>query len=230
VKTPFSLALAFAASATLGAQAPTRPAPQPPPQPRPTAPAQPAPAKPAPTPAPPPAAAGVQKPDQKGVEAPPDYVIGPDDVLGVIVWREQDLSTDVKVRPDGKVSLPLLNDLPASGLTPEQFRKVVTEAAAKFVADPNVSIIVKQINSRKVFVMGEVGKPDTYQLLGPTTVLQMLALAGSPTAFAKKDEIVVVRTVNGKTTNHRFNYEDVRRGRRMEQNIFLQPGDTVIVP
>jgi polysaccharide export outer membrane protein len=226
VKTPLTLAFAFAASAALGAQAPTQPAPQP----RPAAPAQPAPAKPAPTPVPPPAAAGTQKPDQKGVEAPPDYVIGPDDVIGVVVWREQDLSTDVKVRPDGKVSLPLLNDLPATGLTPEQFRKVVTEAAAKFVADPNVTIIVKQINSRKVFVMGEVGKPDTYHLLAPTTVLQMLALAGGPTPFAKTDEISVVRTTGGKTTRYLFNLKDVSRGRRMEQNINLQPGDTVIVP
>jgi polysaccharide export outer membrane protein len=229
VKT-LSLALAFAASATLGAQS-TQPAPQPPSQPRPAPPAAPAPATPTPAPAPGTPAGGTPNPaDQKGVATPTDYVIGPDDVLGVIVWREQDLSTDVKVRPDGKVSLPLLNDIHAAGLTPEQFRKVVTEAAAKFVADPSVTIIVKQINSRMVFVMGEVGKPGTYQLTAPTTVLQMLALAGGPTAFAKTDEIGVVRTVNGKTTRYLFNLKDVSRGRRMEQNLMLQPGDTIWVP
>jgi polysaccharide export outer membrane protein len=229
VKTSLSLALAFAATATLAAQSTGQPAPQPPPQPRPASPAKPAPPTPAPTP--PPAAAGAQKPDTKGIEAPADYVIGPDDLLGVIVWREQDLSTDVKVRPDGKVSLPLLNDIQAAGLTPEQFRKVVTTAATKFVADPNVTIIVKQINSRMVYVMGEVGKPGTYPLTtSDTTVLQMLALAGGPTPFAKKDEIGVVRTVSGKTTRYKFNLEDVVRGRRMEQNLVLRPGDTVIVP
>lgn len=217
MKTLLTLALAFAVTATLDArQAQT------PPQPRSGAPGPANPAKPAP---------GAQPPAAADAVAPPaDYVIGPDDVIGVVVWREQDLSADVKVRPDGKVSLPLLNDLPASGLTPEQFRKVVTEAAAKFVADPSVTIIVKQINSRMVFVMGEVGKPGTYQLTGPYTVLQMLALAGGPTAFAKKDEIGVVRTVNGKTTRHRFNYEEVVRGRKMEQNLTLRPGDTIIVP
>jgi polysaccharide export outer membrane protein len=227
VKTPLSLALVFAASATLGAQATGQPPTQPPPKPQPAAPSTPA--KPAPTPAP--ATAGATAPDQKGVEAPADYVIGPDDLLGVVVWREQDLSTDVKVRPDGKVSLPLLNDIQAAGLTPEQFRKVVTAAATKFVADPNVTIIVKQINSRMVYVMGEVGKPGTYPLTtSDTTVLQMLALAGGPTPFAKKDEIGVVRTVAGKTTRYRFNLDDVTRGRRMEQNLVLRPGDTIFVP
>lgn len=217
MKTLLSLALALAATTALGA-APAQTTPQPPPQPRPAAPA--------PAPAGRPAAAL----PADAVTPPPDYVIGPDDVIGVVVWREQDLSADVKVRPDGKVSLPLLNDLQASGLTPEEFRKVVTEAAAKFVADPAVTIIVKQINSRMVFVMGEVGKPGTYQLTAPYTVLQMLALAGGPTAFAKKDEIGVVRTIAGKTTRHRFNYEEVVRGRKMEQNLLLRPGDTIIVP
>ncbi|MGE0813753.1 MAG: polysaccharide biosynthesis/export family protein [Vicinamibacterales bacterium] len=209
MKAPLSLALALLVSSTPGAQSRQATTPQPPPAARQAA---------QPTPA------------AKGVDAPPDYVIGPDDVLDVIVWREKELSTDVKVRPDGKVSLPLLNDVQAAGLTPEEFRLALTEAAAKFVEDPSVTVIVKQINSRMVFVMGEVVKPGTYPLTAPTTVLQMLALAGGPTTYAKLDEIGVVRTVGGKTTRFLFNYKDVTRGRKMEQNIVLRPGDTVIVP
>lgn len=222
MKTPLLLVLALLVASTAAAQSTQKPAPQPPPQPRPssTKPAEPAPTTPAP-PAPAQAA---------GVSPPADYVIGPDDVLEVIVWREKDLSTDVKVRPDGKVSLPLLNDVHASGLTPEAFRKVVTDAAAKFVADPNVTVIVKQINSRVVFVLGEVQKTGPFPLTAPTTVLQLLALAGGPTPYAKTDEIAVMRTVDGKTTRHLFNFKEVVRGRKIEQNMMLRPGDTVIVP
>jgi polysaccharide export outer membrane protein len=165
-----------------------------------------------------------------GVTPPADYTIGADDVLEVIVWREKDLSAEVKVRPDGKVSLPLVNDIQAGGLTPEAFRTAVTTAVTKFVEAPSVTVIVKQINSRLVFVMGEVVKPGTYPLTAPTTVLQLLAQAGGPTPFAKTDEIGVMRTVDGKTTRHLFNYKEVARGRKIEQNIVLRPGDTVIIP
>jgi len=185
-------------------------------------------------PQPPAAAKTGQKPadapDATGVMAPSDYVIGAEDVLEVVVWREQDLSAQVMVRPDGMVSLPLLNDVQAGGLTPEQFRQRVSAGAAKFVESPSVTVIVKQINSRKVSVMGEVVKPGIYPLLAPTTVLQLLALAGGPTAFADVKDISVVRTIDGKTSRLLFNYKDVARGRRMEQNVLLRPGDTVIVP
>lgn len=185
-------------------------------------------------PQPPPAAAtAAQKADSPaatGVLAPPDYVIGAEDVLEVVVWREKDLSAQVMVRPDGMVSLPLLNDVQAGGLTPEQFRERVSAGAAKYVESPSVTVIVKQINSRKVSVMGEVVKPGIYPLLAPTTVLQLLALAGGPTAFADVKDISVVRTIDGKTSRLLFNYKEVARGRRMEQNVLLLPGDTVIVP
>jgi polysaccharide export outer membrane protein len=218
---PFAFALAVAVATTLAAQTPSKPAPQPPPsQPRPAAPAAPGTQKPAPT-------AGQPA---EGVKPPPDYVIGADDVLGVVVWREQDLSTDVRVRPDGRVSLPLVNDVQAGGLTPEEFRVALTTAFAKFVEAPNVTVIVRQINSRQVFVLGEVVKPGTYPLTAPTTVLQLLAQAGGPTPYAKKNEIAVVRTIDGRTTRHVFSYNDVIRGRKVEQNIPLRPGDTVIVP
>lgn len=216
MKTPLSLTLAFV---TLAAGPPVASGQSAPPQPQPAA-APPAAARPA----------AEQPRTPEGVRPPSDYVIGADDVLEVIVWREKDLSTEVKVRPDGKVSLPLVNDLHAGGLTPEEFRSLATEAMTKFVEAPSVTVIVKQINSRQVFVMGEVVKPGPYPLTAPTTVLQLLAQAGGPTPYAKVSEIAVMRTVNGKTTRHLFNYKDVSRGRRVEQNILLRPGDTVIIP
>ncbi len=165
-----------------------------------------------------------------GVEAPADYVIGPDDVLTVVFWREKELSSEVAVRPDGKITLPLVNDIQAAGLTPEQLRDELTKAAEKFVEGPTVTVVVKQINSRKVFVTGMVSKPGPYPLMGPTTVLQLIATAGGLHEFADKKNIRILRTVNGKQTAIRFNYEDVRKGKNLQQNIELKPGDTIIVP
>ncbi len=165
-----------------------------------------------------------------GVTPPADYVIGADDQLTIIFWREKDMSADVSVRPDGKISLPLLNDMQASGLTPEQLRMSLTEAAGKFIEEPTVTVVVKAINSRRVFITGQVDKPGPYPLTAPTTVLQLLALAGGVTDYAKSEQIQVMRTENGKTTNSRFNYKDVTKGKNLEQNIMLKPGDTVIVP
>lgn len=209
----FAAVLVVAAAVSVAAQSAPQPAPA-------------APAAPAATTQKPPAddAAGL------GVLPPPDYVIGAEDVLDVVVWREKELSAEVMVRPDGMVSLPLLNDVQAGGLTPEQFRERVSAGAAKYVESPSVTVIVKQINSRKVSVMGEVVKPGIYPLLAPTTVLQLLAQAGGPTPFADVKDISVVRTVDGKTSRLVFNYKEVARGRRMEQNVLLRPGDTVIIP
>ena len=165
-----------------------------------------------------------------GVTPPAGYVIGPDDQLTVIYWREKDLGADVVVRPDGLISLPLLNDVQASGLTPEQLRLAITQGAAKFVAEPTVSVVVKAINSRKVFITGQVGKPGPYPLAGPTTVLQLIATAGGVAEYADKKKIVVVRKENGKETTLRFNYEDVMKGKNLAQNIELKPGDSIIVP
>ena len=164
------------------------------------------------------------------VQPPADYLIGPDDVLNVVFWREKDMSADVTVRPDGKVSLPLLNDVQASGLTPEQLRLEITKAATKFVEDPTVTVVVKTINSRKVFITGQVGKPGPYQLSGPTTILQLIAMAGGVSEFAAVKDISLVRTENGRTTSYRFNYEDVSKRKNLQQNLELKPNDTVIVP
>jgi polysaccharide export outer membrane protein len=186
--------------------------------------------RPAPAQAPAPSApAGAKAPS--GVAPPSDYVIGPDDVLAVFFWREKDLSADnVVVRPDGKITLPIINDIQAAGLTPDQLREKVSEAAGRYVEDANATVVVKTINSRRVFVTGQVSKPGPYPLLTPTTVLQMLSIAGGMGDFAKKSRIVVMRTENGVTTSFKFNYKEVVEGRNLQQNIMLKPGDTIIVP
>jgi polysaccharide export outer membrane protein len=161
---------------------------------------------------------------------PPGYVIGADDVLAVTFWREKDLSSDVAVRPDGKITLPLLNDIEAAGLTPDQLRDRVTKAAGQYVEDPNVTVTVKAINSRKVFITGNISKPGPYPLGGPMTVMQLIAMAGGVQEFAKSDRILIMRTENGKPAALKFNYKEVADGKKLTQNIELLPGDTVIVP
>ena len=165
-----------------------------------------------------------------GVTPPTGYVIGPDDQLSVVYWREKDMSADVVVRPDGLISLPLLNDVQASGLTPEQLRASITKGATKFVEEPTVSVVVKAINSRKVFITGQVGKPGFYPIAGPTSVLQLIATAGGVAEYADKGKISIIRKEGGKDVSFRFNYEDVIKGKNLTQNIELKPGDTVVVP
>jgi polysaccharide export outer membrane protein len=167
---------------------------------------------------------------EAGVTPPADYVIGPSDVLIIAFWREKDLSTEAMVRPDGRISLPLLNDVVAAGLTPEQLRESLMKQAQRFVEDTNVTVVVKQINSRWVFVTGQVSKPGPYPLAGPTTVLQLIAMAGGVLEYADAKNIVVMRNENGKPSNFRFNYKDVVRQKNLKQNIILKPGDTVVVP
>ena len=167
------------------------------------------------------------------VESPANYVIGPDDVLSVVFWRDKDLTSDVVVRPDGKISLPLLNDIQAGGLTPAQLRDAVNTEARRFVEEPTVTVIVKQIKSRKLFITGQVEKPGLYALGGPTTVLQLIAMAGGLKEFADGRKILIMRTTTaaaGRQVGFPFNYEQVLTGKKLDQNIELKPGDTVIVP
>jgi polysaccharide export outer membrane protein len=166
----------------------------------------------------------------EGVTPPTGYLIGPDDHLTVMFWREKDLSADVVVRPDGKISLPLLNDVQAAGLTPEQLRDKVTEEAKRYVEDPVATVVVRQINSRKVFITGQVSKPGPYPLTSPTTVLQLISTSGGLLEYAKRDKIVIMRTENGKQIQLRFNYDQVIDGKNLKQNVELKPGDTVLVP
>ncbi len=165
-----------------------------------------------------------------GPQLPSGYVIGPEDVLSVVFWRDKEMGGDVVVRPDGKISLPLLNDIQAAGYTPDQLREQIEKGAAKFVADPNATVIVKEINSRKVFITGNVGKPGIYPLTGDMTVLQFIAVAGGLLEYADSKNIGVLRDENGKERRLTFNYRDVARGRNAQQNILLRPGDTVVVP
>jgi polysaccharide biosynthesis/export protein len=162
---------------------------------------------------------------------PAGYVIGAGDVLSVVFWRDKDMSVDaVTVRPDGNVSLPLLNDVPAAGYTPEQLRTKLVEAASKYLEEPNATVVVKEVHSRNVFITGNVAKPATYPILGDMTVLQLIAMSGGLQEYADAKNIVVVRTENGRPQYHKFNYKDVVKQKNVEQNILLKPGDTVIVP
>src|SRR5579863_4189456 len=165
-----------------------------------------APARPPAPAAPPPAVAAAAA---AGVTPPPDYLIGADDVLSVIYWKDDTMTRDVVVRPDGRISLPLLNDVQASGLTVTQLGARLTEDSKKFIEDPNVTIVVKQINSRKVSITGEVAKPGVYQLSGSTTVLDLISLAGGLRDYADSKHIVVIRTENGKAISHQFNYKEI---------------------
>jgi polysaccharide biosynthesis/export protein len=160
---------------------------------------------------------------------PKGYVIGPEDVLSIVVWREKDLSGDVVVRPDGKISLPLLNDVQAAGYTPEQLAEIVEKAAIKYVTDSDTTVIVKQINSRKVYVLGEVGKPGAFPLTSEMNVLQLIASVGGLAEFADKKNVMILRIENGRERRFKFNYNEVIEGKNLQQNIMLQPGDTVLV-
>ncbi len=161
---------------------------------------------------------------------PAEYVIGTDDVLSVVFWRDKDLTTDVSVRPDGNISIPLINDVHAAGLTPAQLKDKIVDEAKKYIEDPSITVVVKAINSRKVFITGEVRKPGPYSLSGATSVLQLISMAGGLGDYAKSEKITIVRTENGKQTSYRFNYKEVLEQKKLAQNIELRPGDTIIVP
>ena len=166
---------------------------------------------------------------------PSDYVIGVDDVLIVAFRRDKDMSGEVVVRPDGKITLPLLNDVQAAGFTPEGLRARITEEAKRFLEDdPAVTVAVRQINSRKVFIPGQVGRPGPYPVGDRLTVMQLISMAGGLTEYAKKKDIVIIREAGvkpgGKPLTFRFNYDDVAKLKNLPSNIELKPGDTVIVP
>ena len=182
-----------------------------------------------------PAAPGTQKPaaalPTQDVPLPAGYVVGPDDVLTISYWRNPDMSAEVTVRPDGLISLPLLNEVHAGGLTPEQLREKIAKDATKFLEDtPTVSVVVKAINSRKVYITGMVAKPAYYPLSGAMTVVQLLATAGGLQEFADSKNIRIVRNDNGRQVSYAFNYKDFIKGKDLKQNIELKPGDTVVVP
>jgi polysaccharide export outer membrane protein len=160
-----------------------------------------------------------------------DYVIGPDDVLAVNVWKENEISREVPVRPDGKVSLPLIGDVQASGLTSAQLQESIRTRLAAYLVSPIVTIMVIEARSHRFNVVGEVEHPGSFVLGQPLTVLDALAMAGGFRDFAKTGSIYVLRQ-HGDGSHQRipFNYKQVIIGRNLQQNVQLQPGDTVVVP
>jgi len=160
----------------------------------------------------------------------PNYVIGPQDEISINVWREPDISSSLPVRPDGKISLPLLNDVQASGLTPTQLGTEIATRLKKFIEDPKVTIIVTKVNSQRIYLVGEVNHAGAFPLVPNMTVLEAISSAGGCTIFAKQSKIYILRVENGKEVRLRFNYKEVLSGQKMSQNILLKPGDTVVVP
>lgn len=177
-----------------------------------------------------PSASAATAPGSSAADLPRDYVIGSDDVLEVKFWKDATLSREVIVRPDGKIALELLSELQAAGLTPQELQGAILTEAEKKMVEPNVTVIVKQINSRRVFITGMVEKPGVYPITSTMTVLQLISIAGGLKEFAKKKDIVVMRQDKGAPLAYPFNYDDILKGRRLGQNILLRPGDTVVVP
>jgi len=161
---------------------------------------------------------------------PDEYRIGPEDVLDITVWKSAELTRTVPVRPDGKITLPLLNDVQAAAITPMQLRDTLAKGYADYLSSPEVSVIVREIHSLKVSVVGRVKTPGRYELKAQATVLEALAMAGGLTDFAKGDRIVIFRRVGKGWTKLPFSYTKVVAEWDEHQNIVLEPGDIVIVP
>lgn len=159
-----------------------------------------------------------------------NYEIGPEDVLDVSVWREKDLQREVLVRPDGWLTFPLVGNVEAAGKTPQQLENEIRQRLRKFIPEPVVTVTVKKIQGLKIFVIGRVGKPGEYMVGRYVDILQALTLAGGLTPFAKEDKIKVVRKKGGKEIIIPFDYSEVKKGKRLEQNITLRSGDVIVVP
>lgn len=162
---------------------------------------------------------------------PPTYRIGPGDVLQIDVWKEPDVSNpSVTVRPDGRVSVAMIGELLVAGLTPTELKAVLVEKFGTLIRDARVTVTVRDANSQKVYLIGEVRREGAIRMSGPLTVLQALAEAGGISDYAKRSQIYILRVVDGRQVRLPFDYEAVVRGRKVEQNVTLLPGDTVVVP
>jgi polysaccharide export outer membrane protein len=161
---------------------------------------------------------------------PAGYIVGDSDIIRVNVWKEPEVSQTVVVRTDGNISLPLINEVKVSGMTPLQIQDMVAEKLKGFLNSPQVTVTVIEIRSKRAFITGEIARPGTYSLNAQTTVLQLIAQAGGFTPFAKRDSIIVLRTEDGRQSRLKFKYKEVVQGKKSEQNIALHPGDTVVVP
>jgi polysaccharide export outer membrane protein len=175
-------------------------------------------------------AADVASQPRKGATEDPNYSIAPDDVLTIDVWKEPEISRTVPVRRDGKISLPLLNDVQAAGLTPTQLGSEIVEKLRATIVHPQVTVIVAQMSSQRIYILGQVTRGGAYPLVPDMTVMQALSIAGGFTPYANVKKIHVMRKENGADRIFPMNYKEVSSGRKTEQNIHLKPGDTIVVP
>ena len=171
-----------------------------------------------------------RKAEKDSLIVTPDYYIGPEDVLEISVWRNADLSKQVAVRPDGRISLPLLGDIEANGVTPLELTGIIANRLKQFKETPTVSIIVQQVNSYGFYVLGEVSRPGRYPLKSKTTLLQAITMAGGFTPTAARNRLVVFRMKDGKEEKLKASYLDIVMKDARNQNVLLKPGDTIVVP
>jgi len=172
-----------------------------------------------------------KKQTQTEVAADSDqYIIGAEDVLYIHVWKEEALSKTISVRIDGKISLPLVDEIQAAGLTPLQLREVLIQRFNEFVDAPNVSVMVMEANSFKVFITGQIKNPGVFRLRNETTILQLISMAGGFTEWANPKEIVVIRKGKGSERRMSVNYNKIISGKDLNSNIILKSGDTIIIP
>ena len=158
------------------------------------------------------------------------YKIGPNDVLTIFVWKETELSRDVTVMPDGKITYPLIGEITAQGQTASELKKAITDKLQNFVTAPEVTVIVRESRSQVVYAIGKLTRPGPIALAPGMTVMQALSAAGGFTEWADQKNILIVRREGGKETQLRFNFKEFTSGENLEQNILLKPGDTIVVP
>lgn len=168
--------------------------------------------------------------DQTATSSAPGFHLGPEDLLEISVWKDEALTKQVVVRPDGKISFPLVGDVDVKGRTVEEVRQSLEASIKAFVPDAPVTVMVGAVRSPKVYVVGKVAKPGLYIMAEPIRVMQGLAMAGGTTPFADKDDILIIRKDNSGQKAYKFNYTEVAKGKDLDQNMMLEPGDTVVVP
>lgn len=162
--------------------------------------------------------------------APPSYRIGPNDLLNIYVWKEQDLTQDLTVLPDGRITFPLIGEVLAAGRTVTELKEAITEKLEKYVTAPEVTVIVRESRSRVLYTIGKIGRPGPLMLAPDMTVIQALSAAGGFTEWADTKNVLIIRREGEKETQLKFNYKDFTGGSNLDQNILLKPGDTIVVP
>ena len=160
----------------------------------------------------------------------PSYLIGPNDILSIYVWKEPELTREVTVMPDGRITFPLAGEIVAQGQTVTQLKKTITQKMEKYVTAPEVTVIVKESRSQMIYTIGKVSRPGPYPLTSGMTILQALSIAGGFTEWADQKNILIVRRQAGKEVQIPFNYKQFTSGENLDKNILLQPGDTIVVP